>query len=139
MKKLILPGLFVLSVFTSCTNHFKYFGNSYPPTQDAKIYFREADIDKPYEIMGRMYANFKTNTKDATVQRKIMDAVKKHGGDGAIFGDMNTRSVGSVSSSSGGATRVGKNKNASVGTGVSSSKSIEENDIEIAVIKYKQQ
>jgi len=119
-----------------CANGFKYFGNSYAPTQEAKIYFRESDIDQPYEIMGRLYASFKTNMSDTKVQRKIMTKVKQHGGDAAIFGEMGIRTTGSVSSTTGGSTKVGKVR---VGTSGSTTKAIEKDQIEIVVIKYKAQ
>ena len=135
MKKtfLLLPGLLML--LAGCANNFKYFGNSYPPTQYAKIYFRESDIDKPYEIMGTLYATFDTNTKDEKVQRKIMDKVRQHGGDGALFGEMFTKKTGAVAATTGGSTKAGKKGRA--GGSVSKVKDTEQDQLEIKVIKYK--
>jgi hypothetical protein len=123
---------------SGCSSKFKYFGNTYPPTSQAKIYFRESDVEKPYEVMGHMYTSFKTSTHDTKVQRKIMDKVQSHGGDGAIFGDMTVRSTGSVSASAGVAKQVGKKKNTVVGGSTTSSKNVEEDDMEIIVIKFKE-
>lgn len=130
---LLIPGLLIL--FAGCANNFKYFGNSYAPTQNAKIFFRESDIDKPYEIMGTLYATFDTNAKDEKVQRKIMEQIMRHGGDGAIFGEMFSKRTGAVATTGGGSTKVGKKGRA--GGSVSRVKETQEDQLEIKVIKYK--
>ena len=124
-------------MFSSCANHFKYFGNSYAPTQNAKIFFREADIDKPYEVMGKMYCDFKVNMKDVNVQKKIMNKVKANGGDGAIFGDMTEKVVGSVTTSAGASKKIGGKRGLRVGGNVSKSSTKDKDKMEIIVIKYK--
>ncbi len=139
MKKTlqVISVVLVLLVFSSCSNKYKYFGNTYPPTQNAKIYFREADIDKPYEVIGKIYSDFKIGVKDEKVQEKIMRQVEKHGGDGAIFGDLHKRKTGSVTSSVGGSTGTGKKRRGRVGGSVSSKKNKEKEQIEVQVIKFK--
>jgi|TARA_B110000014_G_scaffold19432_1_gene12583 hypothetical protein len=127
--------LTMVLVLSSCANKFKYFGNDYPETQNAKIYFREADIEKKFEVIGKLYCDFKVNTKDSKVQRIIMDKVKKHGGDGAIFGNLYVNSVGSVSSTVGGSKGFGKRSR--VGGSVTSSKDKQKDQMEITVIKFK--
>ena len=87
--------------------------------------------------MGSLYATFDTNAKDEKVQRKLMDQVMKHGGDGAIFSDMFTKRTGAVAATSGGSTRVGKSGRA--GGSVSKVKDTEQDQLEIKVIKYKTQ
>jgi hypothetical protein len=37
----------------SCGDRIIYYGRSYPPTQQADIYFRESDVTEPNEIMGK--------------------------------------------------------------------------------------
>jgi len=124
-------------VLTSCGNQFKYFGNDYPETYDAKIYFREADINQDFEIIGKLYCDFKVNTKDSKIQKKIMDKVKKHGGDGALFGDMAVNTVGSVTSSVGASKRFGKKNGTRVGGSLSKSKDQLKDEMVITVIKFK--
>lgn len=132
----LLSATLLLSVaFTGCANKYKYFGNTYEPTQNAKIYFREGDIDQPYEVMGKLYASFKTDTRDSKVQRKIMDKVKQHGGDAAVFGEMSIHVAGSVTSGAGVATQTGKKS--SVGGGSSTTRNLEKDEMEITVIKFK--
>jgi hypothetical protein len=133
MKRLAV--VMVLLFLSSCANKFKYFGNDYPETQTAKIYFREADIEKEFEVIGKLYCDFKVSTKDSKVQRIIMDKVKKHGGDGAVFGDLRVNSVGSVTSTVGASKGFGKRTR--VGGSVSSSKDKQKDQMEITVIKFK--
>ena len=131
----IIFFVFFTVALTGCSNKFKYFGNTYEPTKNVKIYFREGDIDQPFEVMGKLYASFKTDTRDSKVQRKIMDKVKQHGGDAAVFGDMSVHVAGSVTSGSGAATQAG-NKSV-VGGSVSTTKNLEKDEMEITVIKFK--
>ena len=136
MKNISKIVIFTMALFlSSCANKFKYFGNDYPETQNAKIYFREADIEKDFEIIGKLYCDFKVNTKDSKVQRIIMDKGKKHGGDGAIFGNLSVNSVGSVSSTVGASKGFGKRTR--VGGSVTSSKDKQKDQMEITVIKFK--
>lgn len=127
--------LLLVVALSSCANKYKYFGNDYPATQSAKIYFREADIDKQFEVIGKLYCDFNVNKKDYKVQRKIIEKVTKHGGDAAIFGNLSVNAVGSVTSSGGGS--IGFGKKARVGGSVSSSKDKQKDHMEITVIKFK--
>ena len=133
IKKLLLLCI----VLTSCANHFKYFGNSYPETNEAKIYFREADIDRDFEVIGVIYSDFKVSKKDTKVQAKIMNKVKQHGGDAAIFGQLTVNSVGSVTSTVGASKKFGKKNGTRVGGSVSNSKDKQQDQMEITVIKFK--
>ena len=127
----------LLILFGSCANKFKYFGNTYPETDEARIFFREQDIDKSFEVIGKLYCDFKVNTKDSKVQKIIMKKVKLHGGDAAIFGEMSVNSVGSVTSSVGASKRFGKKNGTRVGGSVSKSMDKQKDQMEITVIKYK--
>ena len=128
---------FLLVTLSSCANKFKYFGNDYPQTNDAKIFFREADIDKEFEVIGKLYCDFKINTKDRKIQNTIMKKVMAHGGDGAIFGQMSENTIGSVSSTVGASKRFGKRNGTHVGGSVSNSSDKRKDQMEITVIKYK--
>lgn len=138
-SKTIYKWILVIGFFSliSCANHFKYFGNSYPETEEAKIFFREVDIDKNFEVIGVIYSDFKVNMKDTKVQKKIMDKVKQHGGDAAIFGKLSVNSVGSVTSTVGASKKIGKHSGTRVGGSVSSSKDKQKDQMEITVIRYK--
>ena len=124
-------------MLSGCANKFKYFGNDYPETSGAKIFFREADIDKDFEVIGKLYCDFKINTKDSKIQKTIMKKVMEHGGDAAIFGQMSENRVGSVTSTVGASKRFGKRNSTRVGGSVSSSNDKRKDQMEITVIKYK--
>ena len=134
IKAVLMISFFFLM---SCSNHFKYFGNTYPETSAAKIFFREADIDKDFEVIGVIYSDFKVNMKDTKVQKKIMNKVMQHGGDAAIFGQLTVNSVGSVTSTVGASKRFGKKNGTRIGGSVSNSKDKQKDQMEITVIKFK--
>lgn len=139
MKNIKFTSLVIVIItLTSCGNQFKYFGNDFPETDNAKIYFREVDIENNFEVIGKLYCDFKLNTKDQKIQRKIMTQVKKHGGDGALFGNMSENTVGSVTSSVGASKRFGKRNGASIGGSISKQKDKRKDQMVITVIKFKE-
>ncbi|NRA93243.1 MAG: hypothetical protein HRU26_11265 [Psychroserpens sp.] len=133
----ITSVIMMLISLTSCSNHFKYFGNDFPETENAKIYFREIDIEHDFEVIGKLYCDFKTNTKDQKIQKKIMTQVKKHGGDGALFGNMSENTVGSITSSIGASKRLGKRNGTRIGGSISKQKDKLKDQMVITVIKFK--
>ena len=66
-----------------------------------------------------------------------MSKIEKHGGDGALFGDLSKNKVGSVTSSVGASTRVGKRNGTRVGGSVSKRKDQQKDEMIITVIKFK--
>ncbi len=135
MKKYLL--FILLSIFLlSCSSGVKYLGNSYPPTENVKIFFSSADIDKPYEVIGKVYLDVEEDTKDEKIQNMILNKAKEHGGDAVIMGDLQVIRSGSVSGSTGGSTGVGKKSR--IGGSASKTKATNSLRMEIDVIKYKE-
>lgn len=120
----------------SCTSGVKYLGNSYPETEDVKIYFSKADVPKAYEVIGKVYLDVEESTKDDKIQSMIINKAKANGGDAVIMGDLKVVRSGSVTGSSGGATRVGKS--GTIGGGTKKSKTTNNLRMEIDVIRYKE-
>jgi len=134
MKNQIL--LIILSItLLSCSSGVKYLGNSYTPTETVKIFFSPADIDKPYEVIGKVYLDVEENTKDEKIQNLILNKAKEHGGEAVIMGDLQVIRSGSVSGTSGGSTGAGKNSR--IGGSAKKTKTTNNIRMEIEVIKYK--
>lgn len=134
MKRLNL--ILILSVLLlSCSSGVKYLGNSYPPTQDVKIYFTKGDIDKEYEVIGKVYLDVEEKTKDEKIQNMILNKAREHGGDAIILGNLNVVRSGTVSGGAGASTKVGKKS--SVSGGSRKSKTTNNIRIESEVIRFK--
>lgn len=135
MKKQIL-FLFISIALLSCSSGVKYLGNSYTPTENVKIFFNTSDIDKPYEVIGKVYLDVEENTKDEKIQNMILNKAKEHGGDAVIMGNLQVIRSGSVSGTAGGSTGVGKNSR--VGGSTKKTKATNNLRMEIDVIRYKE-
>ena len=127
--------LFSAFLLFSCSSGVKYLGNSYPSTQQVKIYFNKSDIDKSYETIGKIYLDVEEKTKDEKIQNMILNKAKDHGGDAVIMGNLQTVRSGSVTGGAGASTRVGKKS--SVGVGSNKSKVTNNLQMEVEVIKFK--
>ena len=134
MKKNLLFLISAL-VLISCSSGVKYLGNSYPSTQEVKIYFAKSDIDRAYETIGKIYLDVGEKTKDEKIQNMILNKAKDHGGDAVIMGNLQTVRSGSVSGGAGASTRVGKKS--SVGVGSNKSKVTNNLQMQVDVIKFK--
>lgn len=133
MKKSIVFAFILLFIF-SCSSGVKYLGNSYPESENVKIFFSKTDIKKPFEVIGKVYLDVEENTKDEKIQKMIIDKAKKNGGDAVIMGDLKIVRSGSVTGGGGASTRVGKKT--TVGGGTSKSKNTNDIRMEVEVIKY---
>ena len=133
----------VFAVFTlvlllnSCSSPIKYFGNSYTSTENVKIYFSKADVGQPYEVMGKIYVDIPSDTKDSKIQQMILDKAREHGADAIIMGDLRTVRTGSVSGGGGVSGRAGKKSGVNVGGGARKTKDTSNITMEIEVLKFK--
>ena len=127
--------LLISVLLISCSSGVKYLGNSYTPTQEVKIYFSKGDIDKPYEVIGKVYLDVEEKTKDEKIQNMILNKARENGGDGVILGDLKVVRSGSVSGGGGASTKVGKKS--SVSGGSRKSKDTNNIRIESEVIRFK--
>lgn len=127
--------LFISLALISCSSGVKYLGNSYPVTENVKIYFSKADIDKPFEVIGKVYLDVEEKTKDEKIQNMILNKAREHGGDAVILGDLQVVRSGSVSGTTGGSTGAGKKSR--IGGSAKKTKTTNNLRMEIEVIKYK--
>lgn len=123
-------------IFTSsCSkSSFDYIGKTYPPTSDPEIFMRDQDVERDYEVMGKVIAEVPYNKKLKYVQNKVMNVARQNGADGVLFSDVDIRSTGYSRATGGGSTGGRKG---SIGGSVSSVKDNEVKSIEAVLIKYK--
>jgi len=124
-------------ILASCSNPFNYLGKTYPPTYNPELFFREQDIQKEYEVMGKLQTEMPGNTNMEKVQRKIMQKAASNGADAVLIDNFDLVTGGFSSGSVGGGKR-GRNGGS---VGVSTSKTKVEKDvlIEATLIKYRQE
>jgi len=125
----------VLALFlASCSSSsLDYLGKTYPPTTNPELFFRDQDVPKDYEVMGKVMAEVPYSKKLKYVQAKIEQVARENGADAFILSDINIRSNGTVSGS-GGASTGGKVR---IGGGVNKTKSNELKHVEATLLKYK--
>ncbi|MFC6101674.1 hypothetical protein [Olivibacter domesticus] len=107
MKKIVLIFLLGFLIINK-TYAQKYFGKSYPSTQNVDEYFDSADVKKSHTVMGKteLAQGFRSLEKS---QQKIIDLAKKKGADGVIF-SIEEEVYGTASSSGGSVNNKKKNK-----------------------------
>lgn len=99
MKKYLYLILILLFI-TACVNT-DYIGKSFAPTTNVDVYFSESDIDKEYEVMGKISEEATEYLPFDKLQQEMIEQAKAKGADGIILGDMEKVETGSSSYSSG--------------------------------------
>jgi len=132
MKKSIVILLFGMFFFTT-TYAQKYFGKTYPPTQNVDEFYDIADVTKAHTVMGKTELGKGFRSLEKT-QAKIIELAKKKGADGVIF--TMEEEVFATSTSSGGTVNTKKEKKATVSSN-STTTDLKEKKIRATFIKYK--
>lgn len=132
MKKLILIFLFGI-LFFNVTYAQKYFGKSYPATQNVEQFFDTADVTKQHTVMGKteLAKGFRSLEK---TQEKIIELAKQKGADGVIFSM--EEEVYATTTSGGGTVNQKKDKKATVSAN-STTTDLKQQKIKATFIKYK--
>ncbi len=95
MKKVYL-FVVLCFVLASCGNKIIYYGRQYPPTQTVDIFFRESDVKKPNEIMGKVTLEMSASKSSDKIQRKLMKRAQSKGADAIIFDNISLTTTGST-------------------------------------------
>ncbi|MDR6784986.1 hypothetical protein ABIE26_003684 [Pedobacter africanus] len=85
-----------------------YLGKTYAPTQNVDIYMDQADIKKPYTIMGNTETEVMLKSTERT-QQDLIEVAKAKGADGIILSS--SEEVTSTSASTSGTEKKGKKQN----------------------------
>jgi len=123
----------MISLGSCSKSTFDYLGKTYPPTTNPEIFFRDQDVPKEYEVMGKVMAEVPYSKKMNYVQKKIEAVARENGADAILLSDIDIRKTGSKSAS-GGASKRGK---VNVGGGGSSTSYTESKSVEATLLKYK--
>jgi hypothetical protein len=137
MNRLLNISVFamMLVLLSSCSSPFSYFGKTYPATENPEMFFREADVKKEFEVMGKLQAEMPADNNSDKMQRKVMREAAKRGADAVLIDNFDLTTGGFTSGGVGGGKR-GK-KGGSVGVSTSSTKVKKNINVEATLIKYK--
>jgi uncharacterized protein YkuJ len=130
---MLLIGGMVLT--SSCSkSSFDYIGKTYPPTASPEIFMRDQDVERNFEVMGKVIAEVPYNKKLKYVQNKVMNVAMQNGADAVLFSDVGIRSTGYSQASGGGSTGGRKGR---IGGSVSKVRDSEVKTIQAVLLKYK--
>ena len=116
-------SLLVLVLFViACAERVDYLGNSYAPTTNIELFFSEDDVEEDYVEMGRAIAHAGTNVSTEELLEDLKETAREKGADAIIIHDFGRVVVGDT-------TRWDENQ--------SSTRDLEERQIEATFIKYK--
>ncbi len=86
----------LLLILTGCGNQIIYYGRSYAPTQKVDIYFREADVKEPNEVMGKVTLEMSARKSSDKIQQKLLKRAQDKGADAIIFDDISLTTTGTT-------------------------------------------
>ena len=84
-KQGFLPVAFLSSLLLSCSPVIHYFGEEYPSSSSVEVYYKAAEVKKPYKTIGHMTKDVIRSESD---KQYMIELAKKKGADGIIFSDL---------------------------------------------------
>ncbi len=134
-NKLILITIVAVLALVSCGSPYKYIGKSYAPTPQAEMFFREADVPEPFELMGKLEVELPDSKSTEKIQNKVMQIAATKGADAVLIDNFDF-TTGGFTSGGVGAGKSGK-KGGSVGVSTSKTKIDKNINIKATLLKYK--
>ena len=126
--------MMLLGIFSLTTSYAqKYFGKTYPATQNVDEFYDASDVTKGHTVMGKteLAKGFRSLEK---TQAKIVELARQKGADGVIF-SMEEETFGTATSN-GGTINTKKQDKATVSSS-STTTNLKEKTIRATFIKYK--
>ena len=99
--------LMAVVLLAGCTS-VDYVGKTYAPTTNVDVYMSADDVGRPYDVMGEARAQVDTipfAKPGQQLQDKLVAQAREKGADGIILGQLQNRTVGSTSNTTGQAER----------------------------------
>lgn len=95
--------LLVVGCVCGCAS-VDYVGKTYAPTTTVEVFMSADDVRRPYEVMGEARAQIDAipfSKPGPQLQEKLLAEARAKGADGIILGQLETRTVGSTSNTTG--------------------------------------
>jgi hypothetical protein len=120
-----------------------YVGKSYAPTANVDVYMSADDVRRPYEVMGEARAQVDAipfSKPGAQLQQKLLEQARAKGADGIIIGQLQNRTVGSTSNTTGqGDKKWKKGKKKTQYTETTTTSDDEVTELRGQLIRYREQ
>ncbi len=99
-------------VLSGCVS-VDYVGKSFTPTANVDVYMSDADVRRPYEVMGQVRAEVPSlpfQNSAQQLQDRLVAEARSKGADGIILGGLDRRIVGETTHTTGQGTKTKKGK-----------------------------
>jgi hypothetical protein len=120
-----------------------YVGKSYAPTANVDVYMSADDVRRPYEVMGEARAQIDAipfSKPGQQLQQKLLEQARAKGADGIIIGQLQNRTVGSTSNTTGqGDKKWKKGKKKTQYTETTTTSDDEVTELRGQLIRYRQE
>ena len=127
-------------LLAGCTS-VDYVGKTYAPTHDVEVFMSADDVGRAYEVMGEARAQVDTipfAKPGQQLQDKLVAEARARGADGIILGQLQNRTVGSTSNTTGQAERKkSKNKKKTQYNETTTSSDSEVTELRGQLIRYR--
>jgi hypothetical protein len=123
-----------LLLFTSCGNRVIYYGRQYPKTNGVALYFRESEVEEPFEVMGKATMEVSVRRHSEKIQRKFVKKAEAKGADALLFDDIELTNTGSTT---GGGAAAAAGRRGFLGVFGSKTKIDKGQLVKVSVLKYK--
>jgi hypothetical protein len=129
--KRVLAG-FTLTLLSMGCAHLDYVGQSYPPTSNVDVVFREQELKGDYTVMGQLIATGDALVSNSKLQEKILERARKAGADAVLIESLDRVETGSTTNYQESTKNHGRHTHGTATTTVQESKRIR-----AQFIKYK--
>lgn len=91
--------LFIIGL-SSCVTQ-DYMGRTYTPTNTVTVYYSEADVDRPFEVIGHNVVTAPVGYSSDRIREKIEEKAREAGADAVIVDNMYYQFSGTTTTTAG--------------------------------------
>ncbi len=97
-----LSFILLVLALTGCMTT-DYVGSTYPATTQVDLFFDEADVTRPYTVMGEMRVEGDNHLfmRSEKMQRKLIEKARERGADGILMAPVSIRVTGETEHTTG--------------------------------------
>ena len=93
-----------------CSPNIDYVGETYPPTTHVALFFKAADVTRPYKVMGKAIVRASGGSEGSKMQETLLTEARARGADAVLVERFGTVKTGESSRWDSSARTEGKTK-----------------------------